>query len=330
MSMVFFITSPEGGGRQTYFPDRLLSELAQLGEVRMNPTGHQLTEDQLCAEAPDAAVLLTHWGAPQITARYLNANPSLRLIAHCAGSVAHIASADSYDRGIPCISANPVMAKYVAEDVLGLIIASLRGFRENDCLLRAGVWTKKLPASSLYDVTVGLVGLGTVGRELLNLLAPFGTRVLVYDPYLPGGALEPWGNAREAEFSEVLGADVVSVHASKTPETFHMIGEDAFARMRDGAVFINTARGSLVDTGAAVRAIREKHLRAAFDVFEQEGGPQEAFADAERVILQPHVAALPAGARMTEAVIGDIRRFLAGEPLRLAVSRQQFEKMTAE
>ena len=330
MSTVFFITSPEGTNRQKYFPERLLAELAQLGEVRLNTTGHQLTEEQLCAEAPDATVLLTHWGAPQITASYLNANPSLRLIAHCAGTVAHIASAESYDRGIPCVSANPVMAKYVAEAVLGLIIASLRGFRENDCLLRAGVWTKKLPTASLFDVSVGLVGLGTVGRELLNLLAPFGTPVTVYDPYLPAGALDPWENARAADFAEVLEADVVSVHASQSPETYHMMNAAAFARMREGATFINTSRGSLVDTEAAVRAIREKHLRAAFDVYEHEGGPQEEFADAERVLLQPHVAAQPAGARMTEAVIDDIRRFLGGEPLRLAVSRAQFERMTKE
>lgn len=332
MKPVFYITSPDWSGRAKYFPARLIAQLEEMGSVRMNERGHDLTEDELCADAADADVVLTHWGAPQITKKYLNANPGLRLIAHCAGSVAGITSADAYERGVPCISANSIMAKFVAEAVLGLMIASMRGFKENDVNLQGGVWTKSLPAMSLFDpqVTVGLIGLGTVGRELLTLLEPFGTRVLVYDPYLPAGALDSWKNASLTDFAGALGADVVSVHASKTPETYHMMNADAFAQMRDGAVFINTARGALVDTEAAACAIRAKHLRAAFDVYEKEHCPQPVLSHIDGVLLQPHVAAIPAGAAMTEAVIADIGRFLRGEGLTLEVSRAQFDRMTKE
>lgn len=330
MSEVFFITSPEGGERRKYFPDRLLDRLKEYGEVRINPLPHKPSEEELCRIAPDATVLLTHWGAPRIGARYLDAAPGLKLLAHCAGSVARIASEEVYARGIPVISANAVMAKYVAEAVLGLMIAAARSFKEYDALLTAGVWTKSLPMTSLLDATVGLVGLGTVGRELLNLLAPFGTRVLVYDPYLPDDALEPWPDAERVGLDEALGADVVSVHASKTPETYHLMDAAAFEKMRDGAVFINTARGALVDTPAARAAIERKHLRAAFDVYEEENGPQPMLSGLPTILLQPHVAASPAGASMTAAIVDEIDRFFAGQPLTLTIGIGQFRRMTIE
>lgn len=330
MAEKYFITTEAGPLRDRYFPPGLLAELEKTGTVACNPLPRGLTEEQLCHAAPSATILLTHWGAPQITRRYLAANPRLRLIAHCAGTVAHIASEDTYAAGIPCLSANPVMARYVAEAVLGLLISRMRGYKENDLLLQRGIWTKELPSVSLLDATVGLIGLGTVGRCLLDLLAPFGTRVLVYDPYLPADALAPWPNAEAATFEEALGAEAVSVHASQTPETYHMIDEAAFSRMRDGAVFINTARGSLVDTRAAAKMIPEKRLRAAFDVYERENGPQDALAGLDSVLLQPHIAALPAGVKMTEEIIKDIRRFLRGEDPLLSVPYEKFLYMTKE
>lgn len=330
MSEKFYIVMEDGESRNKYFPENLTDELKKSGSVEFNPLTRSLTEDELCHYAPDATVLLTHWGAPQITSRYLSANPHLKLIAHCAGTVAHIASEDTYNAGIPCLSANNIMARYVAEAVLGLMISSLRSFKENDLLLQNGIWTKSRPSASLLDSTVGLIGLGSVGRNLLDLLKPFGTEVLVYDPYIAEGALSPWPFAKSAAQDEVLKCGVISVHASQTPETYHIIDEKAFSKMRDGAVFINTSRGSLVDTAAAAEMIRKKHLRAAFDVFEQEDAPQEALAHIDSVILQPHVAALPAGAKMTEEIIKDIGRFLNGEKMLLQVDYEQFAHMTRE
>lgn len=330
MSEKFFIVKGPGKSRDKYFPSDLTDRIKPFGTVEFCPVEHEITEDELCLLAPDATVLLTHWGAPQITEKYLTANPALKLIAHCAGTVAHIASEATFRAGIPCISANSVMSDYVAEAVLGLIISSMRSFKENDLLLQNGIWTKNNPSSSLIDSTVGLAGLGNVGKSLLRLLAPFGTEVLVYDPYISDSTLSAFPFAKRAAFEKVLGADVVSVHASQTNETYHMIDRKAFSLMKEGAVFINTARGSLVDTEAAAEMIKEKQLRAAFDVYEQEEGPQENLAHIDSVILQPHIAALPAGAKMTEKVINDIIRFLSGKDTLLNVSYEQFRHMTRE
>lgn len=330
MSEKFFITMPDNAKRKRHFPENLVAELESMGSVGWNPFTRKMTEEELCQLGGDATILLTHWGSPQVTEMYLKHNPNLKLIAHCAGTVAHIASEATYAAGIPCLSANSVMARYVAEAVLGLIISGMRGFKGNDLLMQKGVWDKSFPTKSLLDSTVGLVGLGTIGRNLLDLLAPFETRVLIFDPYITEDAIARWPNAKLASFEQVLDTDVVSVHASQTPETYHMINEEAFKKMRDGAVFINTSRGSLVDTAAARKMIEKKHLQAAFDVYEQEECAQDLLIGCDSIVMQPHMSATPAGAKMTEEIIKDIKRFLKGEKLTLSITYQQFSYMTQE
>lgn len=330
MSEKIFITMPNTANRDKYFPPDCLLKLKRLGEVSFNPHPRKLTEEELCDLAPDCTVLFTHWGTPQITSRYLGKNKNLKLIAHGAGTVAHIASEDTYQAHVPCLSANPVMAKYVAEGVLGLIIASLRGYKEFDRRLSDGEWQKETVARSLFDVSVGLVGLGTVGRNLLDMLTVFGTKVKVYDPYLKPDALCGRENVALCSFDEVIKCDVVSIHASQTPETYHIINADAFEKMIDGAVLINTARGSLVDTAAAEKYMRSGKIRAAIDVYEKEGCAQPVFAGMDGVIIQPHTAALPAGAFMTREIIDDIYRFLQGGTPKYKVEYEQFLRMTQE
>jgi len=330
MSEKFFITMPDNAKRKRHFPKNLIADLEKLGSVDWNPYKRKMTEEELCELGGDATILLTHWGSPQVTETYLKRNPDLKLIAHCAGTVAHIASEATYAAGIPCLSANSVMARYVAEAVLGLIISGMRGFKENDILMQKGVWDKSFPTKSLLDSTVGLVGLGTIGRNLLDLLAPFETKAFIFDPYITDDALVRWPNAKLASFDRVLDCDVVSVHASQTPETYHMINEEAFSKMRDGATFINTSRGSLVDTAAARKMIESKHLQAAFDVYETEECSQDLLIGCDSIVMQPHMSATPAGAKMTEEIIKDIKRFLNGEKLTLSVSYQQFSYMTQE
>lgn len=330
MSEKFFITMPAGNSRIIYFPHDCIAALEELGNVKWNPYDRKLTEEELREFASDSTILLTHWRTPQIGKLFLDAAPQLKMIAHCAGTVAHIASEESYRRGIPCLSANPVMAKYVAEDVLGLMISSMRGYKENDLLLQNGVWRQDVQSSSLFNSTVGLIGLGTVGRFLLDLLSPFHTQVKVYDPYLPEGALDKWKFASAASFDQVLRCDVISVHASQTPETYHLINKECLAKMKDHAVFINTSRGSLVDTAAAANALRSRKLRAAFDVFETEACPQPLLSGMDNVLLQAHLASRPATANMTREIIRNIKCFLNGEAVELAVSFEQFSRMTQE
>ena len=332
--MKILITPPADRTFARYFPPEITERLRTFGEVERNPLGRSFTPEELCERMADVDVLITHWGTPKIDERVLRHAPRLRLVAHAAGSVANIASEALFDRDIPVLSANPVMARYVAESVLGYMIAATHRFVQTDRLLRAGGWNKlEAQQSSLFHANIGLIGLGAVGRNLLDLLAPFGCRVSVCDPYVPADALQKWGFARLCDFQTAMRNPIVSVHASQTPETRRMINKEALSLLPPGAVLINSARASIVDTEALVAAVKEKALYAVLDVYEKEGAGQIGNALPElkdHTLLQPHAAAAAAGAEMTRAVVEDIGRFVRGEALLLRVSRAGFRLMTQE
>ena len=331
--MNILLTVPEGAIKTRHFPPECMARLRALGTVVENPLGRPFTRAELKERLADCEVLLTHWHTvPQLDNDLLDAAPRLRVVAHCAGTVAHIASAGCYARGIAVLSANAIMAEYVAEGVLGMMIASLRRFSDFNDAMHRGVWAPQPERNrSLLDLRVGLVGLGTVGRRLLDLLRPLGCAVTVYDPYLPADALAEWPAAHAGTLADVLRCPVVSIHAAQTPETFHLIDAAALAQLPDGALLINTARGSLVETNALIAALQTGRISAALDVYEHEGCAQPAaLRDCPNVLLLPHQAAAPAGAHMTNGILDDLARYARGEALRLRVTHNQFLHMTQE
>lgn len=331
--MNILITMPAGSQRDVYFPPRVLDRLAALGTVTLNPHPRQFTREELLDALADTDVVMTHWGSASFDASVLDRAPRLRLLAHCAGTVARIGTPACFDRGIPILSANPVMARYVAEGALGCILAGLRNMLPHDAGMRRGEWPfRREKIRSLLDSRVGMVGLGAVGRNLLDLLRPFGVPVYVYDPYIPSDALDAWDFARPASFAEAMACQVVTVHASQTPETYHMVDAGALATMPDNALLVNTARGSLVDTEALIAELQSGRIDAVLDVYDRENCPQDSrlLACTENTLLQPHVIGAPVGVRMTDAIVDDLERFARGEPMRLVVSREQYDHMTYE
>ena len=331
--MKILLTAPIAHWSARYFPDHLLERLAKLGELRLNETGEQLSREDVMKMISDVDVVLTHWGSIQYDAEMLDKAPNLKLIAHCAGTVAHIASEESYKRGIQTLSANPIMCKYVAEWTLGAIINGLREFRRQDKIMRDGLWHRSSDVTrSLFDITIGLVGMGAIGRILLDLLAPFGCQVLIYDPFINEDALAKWPNARLASFEEVMHCPVVSLHASKTPQTYHMINAESLAMMPDGGLLINSARAALIDTEALIAELQSGRISAALDVFDKERCAQDErlLACVDNTLLQSHMAAVPAGDCMTEAIVEDIERFARGESMVYTVSVEKFRLMTQE
>ena len=332
--MKILITAPDNETYSRYFPDFLLKRLEKSGEVIRNPLDRSLTYEEMSEMITDVNVLVTHWGTPKIDAQMLENAPSLQLIAHAAGSVANLVTEAIYDKKIPVLSANPVMARYVAESVLGYMIAGTHRFIQTDRILRSGGWNKLIPQqTSVFDADIGLIGLGTVGRILLDLLAPFGCRVSVYDPFIKEDALDKWSFAKLCDFDTAMSKPIVSVHASKTPETYHMIDEKALAKMADGALLINSALASVIDTEALIRKLQEKSIYAVIDVYDKEGAgniAQELLDEESCTLLQPHSAAIAGCWQLTEAVIDDIERFADGVKTQLDVSRAQFLLMTKE
>ena len=331
--MKLFLTLEDGTTKDVHFPPAVLDGLKSLGELVVNDTGHKLTSHELAAYMPDVDVCVTHWGAPRFDEEVLAAADKLKVIAHAAGSVATIATDAAYRRGIHVLSANNIMATRVAEAALGHMIAGGRFFHEYWADIRAGGWdAARYPMFSLYGAHISLIGLGTIGRILLEHLKPFSSMVRIYDPYITPESLSALPFASLCSLDEALAfGDIVSLHASLTKETYHMLTREKLALIREGSLLINTARGAVIDEDALIEALAAGRIRALLDVFETEPPPPDSpLRHMPNVVLQPHTAGATAGADMTVGIIEDLRRWQRGEPFTLEVSHTQFSRMTDE
>jgi phosphoglycerate dehydrogenase-like enzyme len=332
--MRILVTSPAAPNSNRLYPDDVVERLESLGDVDWNDTGDQFTERALRDRLRGVDVCVTGWGSPTLSEDVLADADSLELVAHVGGSVASVASPALYDRDVPVCSANHVMAPFVAEGILTYTLSALRDVTAFDAGVKRGGWPDKTenPTESLYDATVGFVGLGEVGRNLLDLLDPFDVTVRVYDPYVSDDDLADVDFATLADLQAVLEtADVVSVHASKTSETLHMLDADRLALLPDGCLLVNAARGAIVDEDALVEELRTGRIDAALDVFEEEPLPEShPLRDQENALLGPHVAGNPCRRHLADAVVSEIERYARGEPLRHAVPRKRYELMTRD
>jgi D-3-phosphoglycerate dehydrogenase len=274
--------------------------------------------DALAALAGDATAILTHL-AP-ITARVIEAAPRLRAIGVTRGGPVNVDLAAATAHGVPVLYLPGRNLDAVAEFTIGAMITLCRSIAAAAPEMAAGTWDARyfrheLTGPELRACTVGLVGLGAVGARVAQLLRAFGTRVLAHDPY----ASEDAAQAVDAELvslPELLASsDIVSVHTRLTDETRRMFDAAAFAAMKTGARFVNTARGELVDRAALLAALESGHLAgAALDVFDPEppaaGDPLVARRD---VIATPHIAGASrqVAADSVRRVSAAVARFLA-------------------
>jgi len=202
------------------------------------------------------------------------------------------------ERGIP-VYVNPgVNARSVAEHTLMLMLAVLRRLPEADSGIRAGQWQKHelgIECRTLRDKTVGLVGMGHIGREVARLLDPFGVTILYHDSRRLTEAEETSLKLRHCALPELMQqADILSLHCPLTAQTEGMIGREQISTMKPGSVIINTSRGRLIDEPALVEGLRSGHLRGAgLDVFAREPlSPENPLRALPQVVLTPHVAGL--------------------------------------
>lgn len=314
-----------------HFPQAMLDRLCAFARVGIQQTPGRISTEQLSAEMGDADVLMTHWGTPPITEALLDAHPNLKVVAHCAGSVANLCTEAVFERGLTVLSANPIMSEYVAEAILGYLILGLRQVTRYNDGVKQGGWPV-LHDDTLIGAPVGFVGLGMVGRHLLHMLAPLRPQVRVYDPYVQPEALAPWPFARLTSLEEAVeGARAITLQAAKTPETVHLVSRDVLAALPDGALVVNAARGSVLDTGALVEELSKGRLRAVLDVYDQEPlALDDPLRSLPAATLIPHRAGAPGRWRMTQAILEDLARIDQGEAPQLTVSRRQFSLMTRE
>jgi D-3-phosphoglycerate dehydrogenase / 2-oxoglutarate reductase len=243
------------------------------------------TSDEVAAAGAEADALIVQWAAVDDAA--LARMPRLRFISRLGIGYDMIDVEAAAARGIAVANTPDYCTEEVAAHALALVLACTRGVVAADRQVRAGGWAAAElapPARRPSQVALGVLGLGRIGRRVVECAQAIGFRVLAHDPALP---------AESVPLDELLaGADVLTLHLPLTPATRHVIDAAALARLPAGAIVVNTSRGPLIDEAALVEALRTRHLAgAALDVFEREPLPADSPLRAlPGVILSPHAA----------------------------------------
>ncbi len=317
------------------FAPRQIDRLAELTHLLRREPLTDFAAPDAAALLARAEILVTGWGAPKIDGRVLDRAPRLRLVAHAAGTVKAILDPAVWARGIRVTNAAAANALPVAEYTLAAILfANKQVFRLQRLYreIRASrkPWSRMAPGLGNYGRTIGIVGASRIGRRVIELLQPFDFAVQVFDPYLDP-ALARTLRAEPVDLDELMAtSDVVSVHAPATPDTRHMIDRRRLALMRDGAVLINTSRGSLIDQAALIDETRSGRIDAVIDVTEPDILPPDSpLYDIPNVFLTPHIAGSlgPETQRMTDVVLSEIARYVAGQPLEHGIGFDELERL---
>jgi phosphoglycerate dehydrogenase-like enzyme len=300
--------------------------LATVAELR-SPNGSGLTADELSELVAGATACVTGWGTPPIPESVLSENPRLGLIAHTAGSIRKLVPLAAVERGLRVCHAAAIIADAVAEFVIAQLLLSVRPLHLIDQDMKRGVDWLQIREQRMGQLlgarTVGVVGAGYVGRVVIRLLTAFGCRILVFDPLLTDAAAAELGVERSSLPDLFAASDLVTLHAPVLPETRGMIDAGLLRQLRDGAVFVNTARAVLVNEAALLKELQSGRISAALDVFDTEPLPLDSpFRTLPNVLLSPHAAGHSTDTYLQQgqAMVDEVRRFLNGDPLRFEVT----------
>lgn len=320
--------------RSQLLPAALRTRLARVADVLSEHVLTELSSPAARQVLSDADVLITAWGCPPIDGSVLDSAPRLRLIAHAAGTVkAHI-DRETWLRGIAVTTAAHANAKPVAEFTLAaILLAGKKAFAASRALCSDQSSFDKAtlpPDMGNFGTTVGIVGASRVGRLVLELLRPFDFTVLLATPELTAAQAEALG-ARLVSLDELMAeSTIVSLHAPLLPATIGMIGSAQLSAMRDGATFINTARGALVDSDALREETRHGRIAAILDVTDPEPLPTgDILYSLPGVFLTPHIAGSMGNelSMMGSSAVAEIERLATGRPYRFPVSLHELETM---
>ncbi|MEV5434004.1 hydroxyacid dehydrogenase [Streptomyces sp. NPDC052701] len=315
------------------FPPEVLARLRE--SVRVDPAlvAQDLTDPRIRPTLGRTEILITGWGCPRLDAAVLDAAPRLRAVLHSAGSVKGFATPELGRRGIAVSSAADANALPVAEYTLAMILLAgkdVLAARDRLRAERTAAGPGLVPGIGNHGRRVGVVGASRVGRRVLALLRPFDLRPALTDPYADERQAAALGVPLLPLDELLRTSSVVTLHAPGTPGTRGLIGRRELALMPDGAVLINTARGSLVDTAALTAELRTGRLAAILDVTDPEPLPADSpLYDLPNAFVTPHLAGSQGNelARLGRTVAEEAARLVAGDGLAHAVDLSALEHM---
>src|SRR6476646_10660899 len=275
------------------------------------------SSDELVARIRDAEIVINIRSTSKFTGDVLERCPRLRLMSIWGTGTDKVDLAAAKLRGVRVTNTPAVSAVAVAEHTLALVLAVAKQIVVVDRQVREGKWPRAM-VPQLRGRVLGLIGTGAIGREVARLGRAIGMRVIAWT-FHPGGDIAEW-----VQFDDVFRqADVVSVHVRQSAETAGLIRQEHFGMMKPGAIFINTARGAIVNETHLIEALQTNRIAGAgLDVFEHEPLPPDSrLYSLPNVVLTPHAAGITP--ETTEAglalSIDNVFAFLSGRPMNIVV-----------
>jgi len=320
MSRILLTHSPDN--LVNYYGERALAGLRALGEVILNSNDRPLEGESLIRAAADCDLVVSYRQSPAPAALFEQL-PKLVAFLRCAIDIRNVEVAAASRAGVLVTQASAGFVTSVSELVFGLMIDLSRGISSFSAAYRSG----KIPPASmgreLKGSTLGVIGYGAIGREVVRLGKAFGMKVLICDPYSK--------EIQSTDLETLLEqSDYVVPLAVATAETENLIGEDQFRAMKPGACFINASRGNLVDEAALVRALDSGRLGGcALDVGRApDQMPTPAIAARADVIATPHTAGLtlPAIEHQSMETVAQAAEILKGRAPKGAVNAEHWTR----
>ncbi len=263
--------------------------LKTAGEVVANP---KITADELIRALPDFQALVVR-SRTKVTAPVIAAGPNLKVIGRAGVGVDNIDVAAAVAQGITVVNSPLAASVSVAELTLAVMLGLARSVPAADASLKQAKWEKSaFMGTELFGKTLGLLGLGRIGAEVVKRAAAFDMRAIAHDPYLSDAQVRERGAEPKTMDEVVAEADYLSLHLPLTAETRGLLGADQFARMKPGARLVCLARGGVIDEAALRAALDAGQLAgAALDVFAEEPARAGSIAAHPKVVATPHIGA---------------------------------------
>ncbi len=301
-------------------PDGIAQFVAAVVGDGWQVTGAGGSDDDLGALEEADAILVA---LVEVEAAAIDKASNLRLVQTPSHGFDHVDVDAAAARGIPVcnVGTSGAEAGTVAEHAMLLMLACARKLIDGHQGIRAGEWPQLTGTSiELQGKTLGIVGLGHIGREVAKRARAFGMTLLYHDEVAADEEIEQELHLKKMPLNDLLEAsDLVTIHVPLMAATRGLIGNEEIARMKPGTILVNTSRGAVVDNEAVARAANEGRIIAGIDVYEPEPPPVDhPLRSAENVVLSPHVAGTTRESvgRIMQAALDNLKRFEKGERLR--------------
>ncbi len=305
-----------------------IDELRDIAEVVVQT---DITKKQLINVIGDFDAIVVR-SRTKVTREVIEASLKLKIIARAGVGVDNVDVEAATEKGIMVVNAPESTSITVAEHTMGVLLSLARKIAIADKSVKDGKWEKsKFMGTELAGKTLGVVGMGRIGSQVVTRCKAFAMEILVTDPYITEEAAARLGATIVDKETLFKNADIISIHVPLTPETKHSIGKDQFEMMDDNAFIINCARGGIINEEDLYEALSKGIIGGAgLDVFEKEPPKNSPLLTLDNLVATPHIGASTREAQRDAAIIvaKEIKKVLSGESARNVINMPVLDSET--